>query len=72
MVQQEKVLKAEVANWDTAFQNATSLYEAASRKQARQISKLENSVSKLRIAKNEVEEEAKKEKANVEEAKRTI
>lgn len=72
MVQQEKILKAKVAKWDKAFQNATSLAEATSRKQAIQISKLETSVRKLRSAKKFVEEEAKKEKASAEEAARTI
>ena len=68
MAQQEKLLKEEVAEWERVYQNATSISKAASKQQANQISKLESSVAKLRNAKKDAKEEAKKEKANAEEA----
>lgn len=69
ITQNEQIFKAEVANWEKAFQNATSLSEAESSKQANHIDRLEKSVCELRTTKITAEGEAKKEKLSAEDAK---
>ena len=71
MAHQVKSLKVEIAQWEKSLQNTLATADSTSRKQDDRIKELEQSVSQLKAAKV-AEEEIKKEKSTIEEARRAM
>ena len=72
MAREIRILKFEAGRWDTTFPTATSMSETASRQQAGQIGKLEETLKEVRFAKITTDEEVKKYKEVVEGATRVV